>query len=87
MNRPFNSLSEADQIAFAVVVHDLASTATPEDFMPIATPCQWLEAFRAVNIKIGPVVSQLRSGIIRAAAYLDDFSKAHSCPDCHYFQA
>jgi hypothetical protein len=85
MNRAFNTLSEPDQIAFALVVHDLASTALPEDFMPDATPCQWLEAFRAVNIKVGSNLSKIRSGLIRAAAYLDDLSTPHRCPDCHFF--
>jgi hypothetical protein len=87
MNRPFNTLSEPDQIAFSLVVHDLVGTATSEDLTPIATPCQWLEAFRAVNIKVGPNLSKIRSGLIRAMAYLDRFSTSHRCPDCHFFQA
>lgn len=87
MNRSFNTLSESDQRAFSLVLSDLVSQATPEDMVPTATPCQWLEAFRAVNIKIGPDFKKIKAGLLRAMSYLDEVTTPHRCPDCHFFQA
>jgi hypothetical protein len=87
MNRPFKTLSGPDQRAFSLVLCDMLSNAMPEDMIPAATPCQWLEAFRAVNIKVGPDLKKIKTGLIRAMAYLDELTTPHRCPDCHFFQA
>jgi hypothetical protein len=83
MNRPFNSFSEADQIAFSLTIKDMLRAAPPEAFLPDFSACQLLESFRAINIKIGPNISRICKDVNRAIDWIEDCLTPHRCEHCY----